>query len=82
MPTFSSTDWNRRAGDIIEAARRGPVTITQRKRPAFVVMSYEAFQQMSQAGGSRKSHTLETLPDALFDKAEAAFEAFKVQTGP
>ena len=80
MAVFSSTDWNRRAGDIIEAARRAPVTITQRKRPAFVVMSYDAFERLSKSGDTRKSHTLDTLPDELFAKAEAAYEALKKET--
>ena len=80
MATFSSTDWKRRADDIIEAARRAPVTITQQRRPTFVVMTYEAFERLSQAGDTRKAHTLESLPDGLFAKAEAAYAALKSDT--
>lgn len=80
MAVFSSTDWNRRAGDIIEAARRAPVTITQRKRPAFVVMSYDAFERLSRGSDTRKFHSLETLPEDLFAKAAAAYEAMKNET--
>ncbi len=76
MPVFSSTDWNRRSGDIFEAARRGPVTITQRKRPSFVVMSHDAYLKLKQAE-ARTHHTLDRLPDDLFAKAEAALEEFE-----
>ncbi len=73
MTVFSSTEWNRKSGDILEAARRGPVTITQRKRPAFVVMSYDAFQRLNSAD-TRRYYTLDTLPDSIFEKAEAELE--------
>ena len=73
MTEFSSTDWNRKSGDIFEAARRGPVTITQRKRPAFVVMSHDAFQRLTRAE-TRRHYTLDTLPDDIFEKAEAELD--------
>ncbi len=73
MAIFSSTDWNRKSGDIFEAARRGPVTITQRARPAFVVMSYDQFQRLNGAE-TRRYYTLDTLPDALLEKAEAELD--------
>jgi prevent-host-death family protein len=69
MAVFSSSDWNRKSGDIFEAARKGPVTITQRKRPSFVVLSYDSFQKLSQFE-SRRYYTLDTLPDDIFAQAE------------
>lgn len=74
MAEFSATDWNRRSGDIFEAARRAPVTITQRRRPSFVVMSYEAFQRLSGAADTRRHYTIDTLPDDVLKKAEAELE--------
>ncbi len=69
MDIFSSSDWNRKSGDIFEAARKGPVTITQRKRPSFVVLSYDSFQKLS-SFETRKHYTLDTLPDDIFAQAE------------
>lgn len=73
MTVFSSTDWNRKSGDIFEAARRGPVTITQRKRPAFVVMSYEAFQRL--LGQRQTAFTLEDAPDDVHDALMRGLDA-------
>lgn len=80
MTIFSSTDWNRKSGDIFEAARRGPVTITQRNRPSFVVLSYDAFQALTNAE-TRRHYTLATLPDALLQKAEAELERMAGEGG-
>lgn len=71
MATFPSTDWTRKSGDIFEAARRGPVTITQHKRPAFVVLTYDEYQRLI-APESRRHFTIENVPDAVFEKAQAA----------
>jgi prevent-host-death family protein len=80
MAQFSSTDWNRKSGDIFEAARRGPVTITHRKRPSFVVMSHEMYLRLSKAE-TRAHHTLDSLPDEIFAKAEAALEKLESEEG-
>jgi prevent-host-death family protein len=76
MATFPSSDWTRKSGDIFEAARRGPVTITQRKRPAFVVMTVDEFQRLT-ATDTRRHYTIDTLPDELFAKAEAEIARMK-----
>lgn len=74
MRAFSSTDVNRKSGNILAAARRGPVTITQRKRPAFVVMSYEAFQRL--LAQRQKAFTLEDAPDGVHDELIRGLDAF------
>jgi prevent-host-death family protein len=76
MATFPSSDWTRKSGDIFEAARRGPVTITQRKRPAFVVMTVDEFERLT-ARDTRRHYTIDSLPDELFAKAEAEIERMK-----
>lgn len=73
MATFPSTDWTRKSGDIFEAARRGPVTITQHKRPAFVVLSYDDYQRLI-APESRRHYTIESVPDDIVEKARAALD--------
>lgn len=71
MVTFPSTDWTRKSGDIFEAARRGPVTITQHKRPAFVVLAYDDYQRLI-APETRRHYAIENVPDVVFEKAQAA----------
>ena len=78
MAVFSSTDWNRKSGDIFEAARRGPVTITQRKRPSFVVMSHEHFERLARKE-TRTHYTIDTIPDELFAQAEEALAKFEAE---
>lgn len=78
MTVFSSTDWNRKSGDIFEAARRGPVTITQRKRPSFVVMSYDHFERLANRE-TRKHYTLANLPDDIFEEALEALAALEAE---
>ena len=80
MTKFTSTDWNRKSGDIFEAARRAPVTITQRARPAFVVLSYDHFQGLIK-GETRKHFTLDTLPNELLHKAEAELDRMENEGG-
>ncbi len=76
MNVFSSTDWNRKTGEIFEAARRGVVTITQRKRPAFVVMSYDRYQRLIKAD-NRLVLGIDDIPEDMLLDAKSAYEAFK-----
>ena len=80
MTTFSATDWNRKSGDIFEAARRAPVTITQRARPAFVVLSYDQFQRLNSTE-TRRHYTLDSLPESLLAKAEAELARMEREGG-
>jgi len=43
------TDLQRRAAEVISSLREGPVVITQRGRPAAVLLTAEAYEQMEQA---------------------------------
>jgi prevent-host-death family protein len=76
MLTFSASDLSRKAGDIIAAALRRPVTITQRNKPRLVILSIEDYERLRQKADPRKAGTLETMPDALFEEVQSAFEAY------
>jgi prevent-host-death family protein len=65
--TFTTSDLSRRSGDVIAEAMRRPVTITQRNRPRLVIMSIADFERLNALADSRRSGTIETLPDALPD---------------
>jgi len=43
------TDLQRRAAEVISSLRDGPVIISQRGRPAAVIVTAEAYEQMEQA---------------------------------
>jgi prevent-host-death family protein len=48
----SSREFNQHTSRAKDAARRGPVIITERGRPAHVLLSFEAYQRLVGAKGS------------------------------
>lgn len=47
ITTISSREFNQGASEAKRAANNGPVFITDRGRPAHVLMSFEAYQQLT-----------------------------------
>lgn len=45
MKSFSTVDFNKRVGEVIEAALKEPVFITRRKKPKFVLMTIEDYER-------------------------------------
>jgi prevent-host-death family protein len=43
------TDLQRRAAEVINGLRDGPIVVSQRGRPAAVIVAAEAYEQMEQA---------------------------------
>ena len=58
MLTISSRVFNQDTGTAKKAAADGPVTITDRGKPAFVLMTHAAYQKLIDEGP--------TLGDALY----------------
>lgn len=75
-PTFSTSDFSRKSGDIIAEALRRPVTITQRSKPRLVILNIEDYERMRRQADARTVGTLETMSDALLDEMEEAIEAY------
>lgn len=50
--TISSREFNQDAGGAKKAADKGPVIITDRGRPAHVLLSFEDYQKLLGAGPS------------------------------
>lgn len=48
----SSRDFNQHTSRAKKAARTGPVIITERGRPAHVLLTYEDYQQLAGSQGS------------------------------
>jgi prevent-host-death family protein len=75
---FATSDLSRKSGDIITEALRRPVTITQRNKPRQVLLSIEEFNRLRRGrSAARKSHAIDTMPDALFEEAQRALAAYE-----
>lgn len=49
ISTLSSREFNQRASEAKRAAKNGPVFITDRGRPAHVLMSFELYQRITRS---------------------------------
>ncbi len=68
ITTLSSREFNQHASDAKKAANNGPVFITDRGKPAHVLLSIEEYQRLT--GGHQKIADLLAMPgieDAEFD---------------
>jgi prevent-host-death family protein len=70
ITTFSSRQFNQDASKAKKAAQDGPVFITDRGRPAHVLMTIEQYRQMT--GASASIIDMLALPDGV---AHVEFEA-------
>jgi len=66
VTTMSSREFNQDAGGAKKAAEKGPVVITDRGRPAHVLLSFDDFQRLLGVGPS--------LLDALAQKEDGDFD--------
>jgi prevent-host-death family protein len=66
ITTISSREFNQDAGGAKKAAENGPVVITDRGRPAHVLLRFEDYQKLLSAGPS--------LLEALAQKEEGDFD--------
>ena len=76
MTRYSTSDLSRKSGDIIAAALRQPVTITQRNKPRLVMLSIEDYRHLVTRADSRKAGTLETMPDEDFAAFRRAVDRY------
>lgn len=76
ITTMSSREFNQRASEAKRAANNGPVFITDRGRPAHVLMRFEDYQQLTR---QRR-----TIADALAmpEIADIEFEPARVTIEP
>lgn len=60
--TFRSSDITRRSGDLLAAADHEPVQITRNRKPRYVLMRQEHYQQLTK-GAVQSSHHTSEMPD-------------------
>ena len=58
------TDLQRRAADVIGGLSKGPVIVSQRGRPAVVIVTAEAYEQMEQALAEVEANRVRDIIDA------------------
>jgi prevent-host-death family protein len=72
LTTLSSREFNQDASKAKKAAKSGPVVITDRGRPAHVLLSFEDYQKLT--GGRSRIADLLAMPgveDIEFDPRKA-----------
>jgi len=83
VTTLSSREFNQDVGKAKRAAKEGPVTITDRGKPAFVLMRYEDYRRMTEPKKSIVDMLAQDDPEADFDFEPARMSddmGFKIPT--
>jgi prevent-host-death family protein len=75
ITTLSSREFNRGASEAKRAANNGPVFITDRGRPAHVLMSFEEYQRLTkQRRNIADALAMPGIADIEFDPPRAIIE--------
>ncbi|MBL4929485.1 type II toxin-antitoxin system prevent-host-death family antitoxin [Fuscibacter oryzae] len=64
LPEFKAADLTRHTSELFDAAIRSPVAITKHRKPKFVLMSMDQYQQLAK-GATQQVHMLDEMPDGL-----------------
>ncbi len=72
ITTLTSREFNQRASEAKRAANNGPVFITDRGKPAHVLLSFEDYQQLTK----QRRNIADAL--AMPDIADIEFEPLRV----
>lgn len=64
LPEFKAADLTRHTSELFDAAIRSPVAITKHRKPKFVLMSMDQYQQLAK-GATQQVHILDDMPDDL-----------------
>jgi PHD/YefM family antitoxin component YafN of YafNO toxin-antitoxin module len=78
MKSFSTTDLSRRSGDVVAAALREPVLLTQHKKARLIVLSVEEYELRTarKVPDTCKVARLKDMPADLADDFRAAAAAY------
>ena len=64
LPEFKAADLTRHTSELFDAAIRSPVAITKHRKPKFVMMSMDQYQQLAR-GATQQVHLLDEMPEDL-----------------
>jgi prevent-host-death family protein len=65
------TDLQRRAAEVISSLREGPVVISQHGRPAAVILTVEAYEQMEEALTDVEARQVREIVEAVLSSYSA-----------
>ncbi len=81
-PTYTTSDFSRKSGDIIADALRQPVTITQRNKPRLIVLNIDDYARLRKQADMRRAGRTENMSDELFAEVEKAIEEYAMADDP
>lgn len=64
LPEFRAADLTRNTSGLFEAAIRAPVAITKHRKPKFVLMSIDRYEEIT-GRNSQQAHTIDDMPADL-----------------
>lgn len=64
LPEFKAADLTRHTSELFDAAIRSPIAITKHRKPKFVLMSMDQYQQLAR-GATQQVHLLDEMPEDL-----------------
>ena len=76
MATFTTADLSRRFGDVIAAAHKGPVTLTQHRKPRFVLITVERYEVLRKRADARTAARVADMPADLVPEVSSAIDAY------
>lgn len=79
MREFSTVELTQKIGTVTHVASREPVTITQHRKPRFVLMSIEDYERLRARGDTRTAGTLETMPGDLFEEIKGELSRYDTE---
>lgn len=63
MRRFTTGDLSKQIGNVTDAAAREPVILTKRRKPRFVLMSYEHYERMLTGCDPGSAHRVSDMPE-------------------
>lgn len=69
--SYPSTDLANNTGDVLKGADKGPIQITQYRKPRYVLMTIEDFGSLSERASTQEAFFSNEIPQEL----DAAFDA-------
>lgn len=76
---YSTSDLSRKSGDIIAAALRHPVTLTQRNKPRLVVLNIEEYEEMRKRADPRRVIKIGDLTEIELEEMQQALDKYMAE---
>jgi PHD/YefM family antitoxin component YafN of YafNO toxin-antitoxin module len=74
MRTFTTVELLRDLPSVTQAAAKGPVAITRHRKPRYVLMAMEDFEQLSRQRDPREVYRTADLPADVRDELQAGLD--------